>query len=419
MARIDRLEPREKRTLQMASVLGPVFPTEVLAHMMRTLMDSAQLTESLAELRRREFVDARRCDAGDGTVWNQHAFRQTMTLDVAYGSLLLAERRRLHRAAAEALETVLPDRTEELSAIVGHHFERAGAHEKALDYLLRAGRRAADLFAYDEAIDCFRGALVEAESFEAPAESIAAVRDGLGDACFLRSDYPAAQDHYERALSCMTDGAGRARMHRKLGLVCEKWGRWEAAADQFAAALREAGDALEDAEAARIYTGLGLVHYRLNDLEKAISLGRQALDLMNRLEDERGVAQACNNLGIALGGRGNWEESIASHRRALTIWEKLADPYGQAASHNNLGLALQMGGNFDEALAHCRRSAELFEDVGNQHGLARANDNMCRIYAGQGRDEEATECLQKAVEILTEIGGEKEMQPEMWQSGEW
>jgi oligopeptide transport system substrate-binding protein len=49
---------------------------------------------------------------------------------------------------------------EEQVGLLAHHWERAGDAGRAVDYLLRAGDRARDLYAHDEAVDYYQRALV-------------------------------------------------------------------------------------------------------------------------------------------------------------------------------------------------------------------------------------------------------------------
>jgi tetratricopeptide (TPR) repeat protein len=341
-----------------------------------------------------------------------------MTLEVTYNSLLIAQRKELHRQVGEAIEAQFPDRLEELAATLAYHFEKAASHDKAFDYLVRAASRAASVYALQEAIAYYQQALAE-PSEKSPAR-LAPAHTGLGDVYYLVGKYQLALGHYELALRLVQDLYPRVALHRKMGEACEKWGKYDRAVTCFDAGLREMQGMMDAAEAARIYTGLGLVYYRRGELDAALELSALALDLMERLGDEWGIAQACNNLGIVYGGRGEWAQAIAFHQRCLSIWEKIGEAYGLAASHNNLGLIYRHQGEKTQAIEHYQQSLQLFEKIGNRHGLAHACDSLSQVYMSQGEKEKAMDYLMKAVAILAEIGMEKsKIVPEMWQSGAW
>jgi len=153
MSRIDHLEPRQQLLLKTASVLGRDFSVEQVRDIFPADGERDRVAEELSALTERGLLTA----AGGGS----YAFRHGMTREVAYGSLVYSQRRRLHRAAATWLE----DHTETLEALdplLAHHWIRAAgdagadvdALRKAEFYLARAGAAALR-----------QGAFVEAEDF--------------------------------------------------------------------------------------------------------------------------------------------------------------------------------------------------------------------------------------------------------------
>jgi class 3 adenylate cyclase/tetratricopeptide (TPR) repeat protein len=173
-ARIDRLEAEKKTTLQTASVIGRVFQERVLAQLTAEAMAEQALHDALGELRRREFVRLR--DSTTEALDWEYIFKHVVTQEVAYGSLLGARRRELHRCVGEALEALFPERLEELSATLGYHYDRAEERERAIRYLTRAAERAQSTYANEEAIALYRGALRQAEVL-AEAEEAGSWRD--------------------------------------------------------------------------------------------------------------------------------------------------------------------------------------------------------------------------------------------------
>ena len=107
-ARIDALPPAERTMLLSASVLGTRFHPDALVTISR--LEPAEARTRIAALVRREFVtlDDEPRSPGRG----QLTFVQQVVRDVAYGTVSLRDRRRLHLAAADHLE--------------GRHEDRAG-----------------------------------------------------------------------------------------------------------------------------------------------------------------------------------------------------------------------------------------------------------------------------------------------------
>ena len=75
-----------------------------------------------------------------------YMFKHALTQEVAYSSLLLQRRKELHRLAGLAIEELYPDRLAEHYEVLAHHFARAEAWDRALDYLLKAAEKAEKAF---------------------------------------------------------------------------------------------------------------------------------------------------------------------------------------------------------------------------------------------------------------------------------
>jgi predicted ATPase len=145
LARIDRLEQEVRHTLQMASVIGKNFPFRLLKAISEA---ERELDEHLSQLQR---VDLVREKALIPEL--EYMFKHSLTQETAYNSLLHERRREFHLKVGEALEGLFADRREEFLGLLAHHFEAAQAHDKALDYLVRAGDQARLAYALQEAID--------------------------------------------------------------------------------------------------------------------------------------------------------------------------------------------------------------------------------------------------------------------------
>jgi adenylate cyclase len=125
-ARIDRLDPGTKRTLNAAAVIGSRFDADLLAGVFEEA--------ALAEL-----VDAELIDQVSFTPRAQYAFRHPLIHTVAYASQLKSDRAELHRRAAAAIEQRDPGSVDENAAAIAEHLEAAGNLHAAFDWHLRAG----------------------------------------------------------------------------------------------------------------------------------------------------------------------------------------------------------------------------------------------------------------------------------------
>jgi adenylate cyclase len=117
-ARIDRLPEREKRLLQVASVIGKDFPEPLLAVVAELPAD--ELKAALAALRHAEFIHEQ---ALYPVV--EYAFKHPLTQEVALGSQLRERRRQVHATVARAIEHQDAEHLDERGALLAHHWEEA------------------------------------------------------------------------------------------------------------------------------------------------------------------------------------------------------------------------------------------------------------------------------------------------------
>ncbi len=123
-ARIDRLGPMAKRTLNAAAVIGSRFDADLLT----TLVDTADVAP---------LIEAELLDQVSFTARAEYAIRHPLIRAVAYESQLKSDRARLHRCVAAAIEARRS--ADENAALIAEHLEAAGDLHDAFAWHMRAG----------------------------------------------------------------------------------------------------------------------------------------------------------------------------------------------------------------------------------------------------------------------------------------
>jgi len=123
-ARIDRLGPNQKATVNAAAVIGTRFDTDMLG----ALVDNADV----ASLIEAELVEQVRF-----TPRAEYAFSNPLIRAVAYESQLKSDRAQLHRRLAGAIEARAS--ADENAALIAEHLEAAGDLHAAFGWHMRAG----------------------------------------------------------------------------------------------------------------------------------------------------------------------------------------------------------------------------------------------------------------------------------------
>ncbi|EYF01028.1 serine/threonine-protein kinase [Chondromyces apiculatus] len=197
--RLAGLSPGAQQLLRMASVLGRELEEVVLVS--AAGVDDLGALEGLAELSRRHVLEP----AEPGRL----RFVHDKLREIAYGEIADEEKLRLHRAAALALEArfeASPDLPLAYPQLA-HHFAMAGATDKALEYLERAGDQALTTGASGEARGLFLRALAldGARPEEARAAKVRRARweRRLAEASYNLGDLREAELHCVKALGLL------------------------------------------------------------------------------------------------------------------------------------------------------------------------------------------------------------------------
>jgi predicted ATPase len=149
VARIDRLPERPRRVAQVAAVIGRTFPVRVLER----VADSDDLSGDLAALFRAEIIrELRRYPE------LECSFRHGLLQEAALSTLTPGRQQELHARVAAAFEELFAASLDDYLELIAHHYARSQNFAKALEYLERAGDKAAALDARAQAAELWRRA---------------------------------------------------------------------------------------------------------------------------------------------------------------------------------------------------------------------------------------------------------------------
>ncbi len=162
LGRVDRLESRLREVLESASVIGRIFQRKILER----AVEAEQATEeALAELEARALIYLDKPGPQE-----EYSFRHVLTQQAVYQSILQRRRAELHERIAGVMEGLYTASLDDCCVELAHHYVRAGNKERAAEYLLMAGEKAAAAHMNEEALGHLRGALELLGPDDAPQE---------------------------------------------------------------------------------------------------------------------------------------------------------------------------------------------------------------------------------------------------------
>ena len=404
LSRIDRLPETHKLTLKVASVIGRRFAFNLLHPSHPRHPDTSELQMETAEMAAREFINLT-----EPMPHLAYLFRHNTTHEVTYETLLYAQRKRLHRVVADALEALQPELIDQLA----YHTFIAEEWERAMRYYLQAGEWAKQLFANHQAIEHFNKALHCAEAAQAEnlrvntAVERRTIHLALGELLTSIGQYDTARDHLANALALaeeQADGNAQANACRWFARSYELQGEYPPALEWIDRGLKVEGVG-ETAVGAELMLIAGLINTRQGKYDLALSLCKRVQCIAKKTDQLPVLARSYNLQGIVIRVRGDSANAIEHFQKGFNLYEQVKDIYGQAISYNEIANAYFYMGQWTKADRYYNLSHNIFHQIGDVYNSAIAENNLGGIALNQGRLDDATTFYQNGLHNLERSGG--------------
>ena len=368
-ARIDRLGPEAKRVLQTASVIGKDVPYPLLRAIAD--MDETALRAGLTRLQEAEFLYEVQLFPE-----LEYTFKHALTHDVAYGSLLEAQRTALHLRVVAALTRLFASRLEEHVEQLALHASRGHAWDQAIAYGRQAGTKAISRCAYAEAVRFFEDALQAVPQLPDDARRSETAID-------LRSELRSSLIVLGELEHCLALNDEEIHLAKALG------------------------DRRRTVRASLFRTNLLSM---LGDPAGGLALGMEALRVAETIDDV--AVQASSNfiVGQALQLLGDYPRAIGMLRKNLRllpgdmIRERFSgnvSPTG-LASQSWLAFCLAEQGDFDEAVALGECAMAAGESVSHAYAFGMAAWGRAYTALLRGEMSNAATICERLVSMCTE-----------------
>lgn len=407
-SRLDGVGPGERAALQHAAIIGRTFWDDAVAALLADTgpaqVSRADLAAVIAAVRRRELVVPSERSTFTGS--DELRFKHALLRDAAYDTVLLADRERLHSAAADWLRARAGDRLDEHLGPLADHLVRAGRLVEAAEALERAAHRATRSGApstavallrraielrrgpaddddgtltdsmvqlgaalgriglYDEALEWLRQGTAAAERAGTRSPQVLA-RCAMVDIAFDRAEWEDARRLLDEALA-LAEGAAADHLGEALQLAA--WlGIYEDRLDDAISHAERAVrllPAIDDADlACRITHVAGACHVEAGHLDVGRARFEEALGIARRAGNLNREAMVLSSIGVEAHLRAGTDSeairfAIDAYAEAREIYARLGIVPGELTSLNNLVQAEIEAGELDAARAHLAEALE-------------------------------------------------------------
>lgn len=400
-ARLGTLPDTTRRVLEVAAVLG----REVK---LATLAEVGERDEEDVEHALRVAVDRFLVEPRPGAAYG---FRHPLFREVLEADLLPGVRRRLHHAAATALEKrVATDAGAAftLTGQIARHWQCAEVADRAFRAAVRAGLAAEEVFAFAEADEVFTRALELADQLSDPLpdEALSGLSVDRAEllahasqAAHLVGDEDRAVALAARAVDLGGEPVRSARLLERLGTYCFNAGRADEAETAYRAALDLLPTDPPSAARAQVLAGLAMLAMGWSRLDDARSWCRQAIDTARTAGARAEEGRALNALGVVTAYTGDIEAGLGYSKASLAIAREIDEPDELASAYVDLTHVLGLAGLHDEAVSVCRAGYEQMQRL----GIARQDGTFLQANAAEslfrsGRWDEAEALIHTALE---------------------
>ena len=386
-ARLDALPATEKALLQDAAVFGKVFWSGALSAI--SGLERRAIEENLRSLARKEFVrrEVRPSIAGE----LEYAFIHQLVRDVAYGQLPRAERARKHERAAEWIESLAAERSDDRAEMLAHHYlcalEFAAAAGMDTEHLASSARtvlrdaaeRAYALGSFQQVVRLASAAidLWPERSLERTHLQLlrAHARHEIGEGVDLDE---LGRVSARLVAENLVEAAADAEMLR----AGAEWnlGHGEAAEEHADRALELVRDARPSPTKAAVLVERARLLMLAAHFDRAAELGGEGLALANELGLERLEASALITIGVGLHGK---PEALENLQRGLQIALRLNDRRQIQRGYNNLAEELARRGQWREVGPVYEEQERTLGRIGDEYSHWRdAQQAMYSYYCG-------------------------------------
>jgi class 3 adenylate cyclase/tetratricopeptide (TPR) repeat protein len=414
LSRIDRLRPEEQLTLKVAAVIGRTF---VYTTLHDTLGEHMEISHRLLKgyLDDLAHLDLTPLEAPEPEL--TYIFKHIITQEVAYETLLFAQRRQLHRTVALWYERTFGDGAARPGdegpesplapyyPLLVYHWHQAEDRKRERYYAVLAGKWAAAQFANVEAAGYFSRALeLTPETDSAARYDLLLAREAVND---LRGEREAqAQD-----LAALDALAQELNDHRRGAEVASRQANYYEATSDYGAALEAVQKAIEHAtrtqelaDDAECYIAWGTVLERQGDYEAARAPLERALDLARTTQNRHAEAQSLYRLGHVRLCQGNYPAAQEHYQQALEIYRVDGHRQGEANSLSMLGAIHSELGDYPVARDYYERALSIYRTIGDRRGETITLGNLGVVYCDLGDYEAARDDHRQALDIRLTIG---------------
>lgn len=326
----------------------------------------------------------------------RYVFKEQVTWEVVYETLLYSERRYLHDIVASHIEKHNAENLGSCAARLVYHYENSDNKKKIIFFSALAGDYAYSLFAIDDALSFYKKArsiLVSKKNY--PTIDLCLLLEHEADIMEAVSDFSESIELYKESLNILDVDIKskrtflpwkndikkkKAQIYHKIAVAYERSLDY----DKSIYYLDKSSDSLPPRPGllvAKVNATRGVVYFRRMEFDDALLYAKKSLRNAIQKKSYSDMGYAYNIIANVYKITGQLNASVGHFKHALEKYEKADDINGIAMSCFNLAVALTHLGELDDADIYYEKSLKINKQMQNKLALMqdyfmRANTRM-------------------------------------------
>ena len=402
--RIIRLDKKNRKLLENATIEGHYFHSDVLAHI--SDINFGEVLNLLSDLEREHHL------VSDKTTFFE--FQHGMIHNTVYKEIPNQLKEYLHEKTGDFLEK---NRNHmEVAEKLAYNYSRSKNIEKAIRYNFLAGKKSSYFGSNDDSLKYFENALNLINKLGSKKEVEKSKLKILP--LYIKAKYLQGDLEYSIALGLevitLNEKLNEPEMkmgdiHNTLGVLYRTKGDFDLAQKHFELAIRLGDNFIKS----KAYGNLGIVYWRKGEFNKAIAFPQTSLSLSEELGEESSLPKwswtwAWDHLflGKIYLEKENFETSEYHMQTAYKLFENINNKQGLINSYENLGYLSICTKKFDLSLNYLDMSMKLNNEFGIIMNFANCNNYFGQAHIELKNYDKAYEFLNQAA-IFDKLLGKK------------
>ncbi len=403
LSRLDKLPLALKMLLHKASVIGQDFFVDILNYMESRLNEQVDVEQTLGSLEEQSLIFR-----SLGFDFSAYFFKHITTREVAYQTLLVENRKLLHRLCGEAIEDLYPDRLDEFTYMLAEHYHKAGIADKAAHYLELAANKAAKVYNNTIALKLYSDLL------ELPVIDITKhleIKQRIADVLWLTGDRSQAIEIADRNLhtaQSINNDYALFHAHRFLGIASFYTGNIDEAKQHLDIALSLAQKINDPLIQCIALGNLSNWFLTTKDYAHAKELQLNSLELARQIEDQQRQAKSLSNLGMIAMNQEDYSNAESYFSQSLDIAREQHLMKEESIALGNLGYIKVLKEDFANATKLFSDKLILTVKMNDLQEEMQALENLYLISSETNDLEAAIRYLQRLLQIRKHFNDTKE-----------